>query len=93
MASGYSTAEHRCGRLSSMQKVPWDCSYFKDPTLYMILQWVAGVSNHAEIIKELQCISSRYLQQIPTDGPCSMTSAIAHEVLFTMRIHNFWYSE
>ena len=70
-----------------------EISYFKDLILYMILQWIVGVSNHAEIIKELQCISSRYLQQIPTDGPCSITSAIPHEVFFTMRIHNFWYSE
>ena len=32
----------------------------------------------------------------PTDTyrwSLSMTSAIPHEVFFTMRVHNFWYSE
>ena len=58
-----------------MQKAPWDCSYVKDPVLYMIVQWVVGVSSHAEIIKKIQCTSShlssnRYLQMVLVNDQC-----------------------
>lgn len=46
-----------------------------------------------KLLKNFSVSLALYPPADATDGPCSMTSAIPHEVFFSMKIHNFWFSE